>query len=560
MLDYSLNCERIRFNTTDRHHAMKTYIRFTLGLLGVGFLSACDASPQVEQIRQSGFVYCGQAAPSTFNPQLVDSGITAEALSPQIYDRLVTLHPITHRPEPSLARDWTISDNGKTYTFYLRDDVPFQTTHWFTPTRLLNAKDVVFSFQRILNSDNPYHQVNGNHYPWFTGIDFQNMVQSVTALDAHTVQFKLNNANYAFLSDIATSHAVILSQEYAQQLAAEDKKSRLDRYPVGTGPFYLEHYKSGDWIRLKRNDAYWGEKAKMKQVVFDVSKRGTGTLAKLLRQECDVLNSPISSQIPIIEDTDTLHLTATPAMNVAFVAINTQRAVVNNPRVRHALNLAINRQNILDSVYYGRGVRADTLLPPSSWAYRRDSVTIRYDRNYALALLRDADVATGTRLTMFVPLEPRAYNPSPRKTAELIKSNLADIGIDLDIITDKEMQKPSRAQLDNIDLLLTGWIGDSGEPDNFLRPLLSCEGKVAGINISHWCNEDFDVLLDLALETEHFRYRRNIYFQAQNIINQDFPVIPLAHGMQYRVNDVSLQGFINSPFNAQPFNLVERVN
>ncbi|KJR37749.1 ABC transporter substrate-binding protein, partial [Vibrio parahaemolyticus] len=103
-------------------------------------------------------------------------------------------------------------------------------------------------------------------------------------------------------------------------------------------------------------------------------------------------------------------LTATPAMNVAFIAINTSHLALQDVRVRQALNLAINRQNILDSVYYGTGTIAYTLLPPSSWAYQKDSVKIRFDRNYALALLREAGYESGLTLSMWVPSEPSAYN------------------------------------------------------------------------------------------------------------------------------------------------------
>ncbi|MEZ9856426.1 ABC transporter substrate-binding protein, partial [Vibrio breoganii] len=99
----------------------------------------------------------------------------------------------------------------------------------------------------------------------------------------------------SFLNNIATSYAVIHSKEYANQLIAADEKNRIDSNPVGTGPFYLDEYQINDLVRLKKNKHYWKGEVQMDQVVFDTSQRGTGTLAKLLRSECDVLNSPISS-------------------------------------------------------------------------------------------------------------------------------------------------------------------------------------------------------------------------------------------------------------------------
>ena len=538
--------------------SMKAFIQFTLGLFSLSLLAGCGEEIDHDKIRQKGFVYCGQGGPSTFNPQLVDSGITTETLSPQLFNTLLTLDSQTYQPVPSLATKWSVNKEGTEYIFTLRKGVQFQTTAWFTPSRAMNAEDVVFSFRRIIDTTNPFHYVGSGLYPWFSGIDFQNLVVDVSALSQHKVKFTLNRPDNSFLSNIATSHAVIHSKEYAGQLELSDEKSMLDSHPVGTGPFYLAEYQVNDLIRLKRNNRYWQDRPKMEQVVFDISQRGTGTLAKLLRSECDVLNAPLSSQLPIIEQTSDVELTAKPAMNISFVAVNTSHPALNDARVRKALNYAINRQNILDSVYYGTGSQAYSVLPPSSWAYQKDSVQIRYDRNYAIALLREAGYSKGLESTMSVPLEPRAYNPSPRKTAELIQANLADVGIKLNLMTDDRFDRSNLNDNTNIDLHLTGWIANTGDPDNFLRPLLSCESKRAGLNVSSWCNPDFDFLLDLALEVDKPRYRQNLYKQAQNILNEEFPVIPLNHGMQLQAHHTSLRGFKVSPFNAQPFDTVER--
>ncbi|WP_428773404.1 ABC transporter substrate-binding protein SapA [Vibrio sp.] len=538
---------------------MKAFINITLSLLGIGLLAGCSEEITHEKIRQRGFVYCGQGGPETFNPQLVDSGITSEALSPQLFDTLLTLDSETFRPVPNLAREWQVNEEGTEYIFTLQPNVQFHHTAWFTPSRPLNADDVVFSFARIIDSSHPFHYVGGGSYPWFSGINFHNSITSIEALSDLKVKFTLRRPDNTFLSNIATSFAVIHSAEYGHQLELADEKDRLDSYPVGTGPFYLQEYQIDDMVRLRKHRYYWRQVAKMDQVVFDISHRGTGTLAKLLRNECDVLNSPLSSQLPIIEQQDFLKLTARPAMNVSFIAVNTSHPALNDVRVRKALNYSINRQNILDSVYYGTGSQAYSVLPPTSWAYQKDTVTVRYDRNYALALLREAGYSSGLELTMSVPLEPRAYNPSPRKTAELIQSNLADIGIKLHLVTEDRFDRSDFANRSNIDLFLTGWIADTADPDNFLRPLLSCESERAGINVSMWCNSDFDFLLDLALEVDRPRYRLNLYRQAQNMLNEQFPVIPLSHGMQFQAHDRSLIGFKSSPFNVQPFNQVERV-
>lgn len=539
---------------------MKSLIKITLGICVLGLLAGCgEKTKDHSEIRQTGFIYCGQGNLSTFNPQLVDNGLTANALSPQIYNTILTLDPDTLMLKASLAKEWSVNREGTEYIFTLRDDVSFQTTRWFTPTRKMNAEDVVFSFRRIIDATNPYHYVNDGIYPWFTSLDFQNLLVDVQELDDHQVKFTLSRPDNSFLANIATPHAVILSAEYARKLQQLDEKPQIDSLPVGTGPFYLDDYQIHDYVRLKRHPHYWGGVAKMEQVVFDISQRGTGTLAKLLRSECDVLNSPIASQIPTIKKQSNITLASTPAMNVAFIAVNTTHAALNDVRVREAISFALNRQNILDSVFYGSGSIAYNMLPPNSWAYEKDQSQIRYDRNYALGLLRAAGFEKGLELTMTVPLEPRRYNPSPRKTAELIQSNLAEVGIKLTLIPEDRLERTELADRDHVDLILTGWEGTTSDPDSFLRPMLSCDANRAGLNYSMWCNSDFDFLLDLALEVNRPRYRLNLYRQAQNILNQEFPVIPLAHGMQFIAYNKSLTGLHMTPFSLEPFNTVERV-
>lgn len=539
---------------------MKSLLRYSLGLSSLIFLIGCQDNIDHQQIRQSGFVYCGQGAPTTFNPQLVDGGITSEALSPQLYNTLLTIEPDSQRLVPSLASRWYVTHQGTAYTFVLRDDVTFHTTRWFTPSRRLNAHDVVFSFQRIIDPQHPFHEINSSSYPWFNSLNIPQNINKIEALDDYTVRFTLNAADNTFLANISTAHAVILSAEYANQLQVTGQLANLDTHPVGTGPFYLDEYQPLDLIRLRRHATYWQGSAKMQQVVFDISQRGTGTLAKLLRNECDVLTTPLASQLPVITEHPELILSSKPAMNIAFIAVNTQRPALSDVRVRSALNFAINRQNILDSIYYGTGTIAYNLLPPDSWAYQANQSQIRYDRNYALALLAEAGWSHGLELTMSVPNDPKIYNPSPRKTAELIQTQLADIGVTLHLLSEDRLTQRQFSQRADVDLFLTGWVGKTADPDNFLRPLLSCNANQLGLNVAMWCNNEFDFLLDLAREVDRPRYRLNLYTQAQNLLNQQLPVIPLAHGKQFKAYHQSLSGFELSPFHVQPFHNIERVS
>lgn len=537
---------------------MKIIARILITATGLFNLVGCYDAGIKQTIHETGFIYCESGNLDVFNPQISDENSIIEAISAQIYDRLLIIDPITQKPSSNLASDWLVDETGTIYTFTLQPNVAFHTTDLFTPTRFLNANDVVFSFNRILDPENTYHNVNSGHYPWFDSINFSQTVTSVKAINPHQVQFTLASPDNTFLSSLATSYAVILSEEYAQQLAASDDKNLIDFLPVGTGPFKLSQFQKNEMVRLKRHDHYWQGKAKMSQVVFDISSRGTGSLAKLLRQECDVVVNPISSQLPIIIKNDELTLYSQTATNVAFITINTKNPLLQDQRVRKALNFAIDRSSLINSVYYNSGIEAKSILPPASWAYGDDSSFIRYDLNYAKGLLREAGVKDNIELTMWVPLDNNSYNPSPKKSAEIIQSDFSKIGIKLKLITSDLLSRNELAE-NNIDLVLTGWNANSSDPDTMLRPLLSCNAKQAGFGLANWCNEEFDFLLNLAKETNQPRYRINLYRQIQNLLSEEMPIIPLAHGVKYQANQSSLKGFTLSPFNTYPFHHVVRV-
>jgi cationic peptide transport system substrate-binding protein len=137
----------------------------------------------------------------------------------QLYDRLLDVDPYTYRLVPELAESWEVLDNGATYRFHLRNNVPFQTTAWFKPTRNFNADDVIFTFGRIFNRDHPWHNVNGSSFPYFDSLQFADSVESVRKLDNHTVEFRLKRPDASFLWHLATHYASVMSAEYAAKLA-----------------------------------------------------------------------------------------------------------------------------------------------------------------------------------------------------------------------------------------------------------------------------------------------------------------------------------------------------
>ena len=188
-------------------------LKATLTLIAASlFLAACDQSgsaakenAKAETAKPSGnntFVYCTAKAPLGFSPALVMEGTSYNASSQQVYNRLVEFKKGSTDLEPALAESWEISDDGLTYTFHLRKGVKFHTTKEFTPTRDFNADDVIFSFQRQLDPNHPYHNVSKGTYPYFKAMKFPDLLKSVEKVDDNTVRITLNKKDATFLASL----------------------------------------------------------------------------------------------------------------------------------------------------------------------------------------------------------------------------------------------------------------------------------------------------------------------------------------------------------------------
>ena len=521
-------------------------------LVGLSLFSAMVAAAPPEDIRQSGFVYCVNGAATTFNPQLVSGGLVVDTLAAQLYDRLLDVDPYTYRLSPELAASWETLDNGATYRFHLRHNVPFQKTAWFTPGRPMNADDVVFSFQRIFDRKSAWHGVNGGSYPYFDSLQFADSVASVKKLSSDTVEIRLNAPDASFLWHLATHYAPVLSAEYAAQLSKVDRQEQLDRQPVGTGPFKLSEYRTGQYIRLARHANYWKGMPRMPMVVIDMGAGGTGRLSKLLTGECDVLAYPAASQISVLRDDPRLRLTLRPGMNIAYLAFNTRKAPLDRAEVRQALALAINNERLMESVYYGTAETAASILPRASWAYDNNARVTEYNPQKSREMLKALGVED-LQLTLWVPATSQAWNPSPLKTAELIQADLAQVGVTVKIVPVEGRFQEARLMEMNHDLTLTGWATDSNDPDSFFRPLLSCAAIGSQTNFAHWCDAAFDETLQKALLSQQLASRIEYYGKAQAMLAQSLPVLPLAYSLRLQAYRHDIHGLVLSPFGNASF-------
>ncbi|MCL1134386.1 ABC transporter substrate-binding protein SapA [Shewanella hafniensis] len=500
----------------------------------------------------SGLVYCSEGNPESFNPQLVTSGTTIDATSHQIYSRLVDYDTQSGKLVPALATSWAMSDDGLSYRFTLRENVQFQHSKRFTPTRPFNADDVLFSFKRIIDTHHPYHFVSRTGYPFFQSIGFSEQVKGIEKINDHEVVFYLTRKDASFLSNLATDFAVILSDEYAQQQLALGHPENVDHFAIGTGPFTLVQYAKNEYIRYHRHPDFWGEPAKIDMLVFDITPKSTVRLAKLIAGDCSVSALPKAGELPVIKQHEELNIESQPGLNVAFWAFNTQKPPLDDVRVRRALAYAVDKQNILRAVYQNTAIEATGVLPPASWAYANNKGLVDYNPQKARDLLKEAGIKNLSIDIWAMPVA-RAYNPNALKTAELIQSDLANVGVKVNIVSYDWSVFSQRLSRDDYDSVLIGWNADNSDPDNFFTPLLSCAAMQSNNNRSRWCNPEFDAILDSAREVSDQGERKVIYQQAEAFLAEQVPMLSLAHAKRVALTRSDIKDMQLTPFGGISF-------
>lgn len=279
-------------------------------------------------------VYCSEGSPENFNPQLYTSGTSVDASAVPVYNRLVDFKAGTTELQPSLAERWEVSEDGKVYTFHLRKDVKFQSNKYFKPTRDFNADDVIFSFMRQKDPQNPYHNVSNGTYSNFESLEFGSLITAIDKVDEHTVRFTLAHPEAPFVADLAWYFASILSAEYADAMLKAGTPQRVDSDPVGTGPFRLAQYQKDSRILFTAFDDYWQGRSKIDRLVFSITPDASVRVAKLEKNECQVMPFPNPADLPRLKENKEITLMSKAGLNTGFLAFNTQKAPLDNVKVR----------------------------------------------------------------------------------------------------------------------------------------------------------------------------------------------------------------------------------
>jgi len=514
---------------------------------GASLLVAGAAAVQAKTL-----VFCSEGSPEGFNPALYTAGTTFDASSRAIFNRLAEFERGTTKVGPALAEKWEVSDDGLEYTFYLRKGVKFHTTKEFTPTRDFNAEDVVFSFKRQLDKEHPFHSVTSGAFEYFEGMSMPSLLKDVVAVDDHTVKFVLNRPEAPMIANLAMDFASIFSKEYADKMMTAGIPAAIDQKPVGTGPFQLVAYQKDAVIRYKAHPEYWAGKAAIDDLVFAITPDASVRYQKLKAGECHVMPYPNPADLEAMSTDPDVNLMQQEGLNVGYLAYNTAVAPFDNPKVRKALNMAINKEAILDAVFQGAGKVAKNPIPPTIWSYNEAVVDDPYDPEAAKAML-EAEGAAGLKMKVWAMPVQRPYNPNARRMAELIQADFAAIGVEAEIVSYEWGEYLKRSKDKNRDgAVLLGWTGDNGDPDNFLAVLLGCDA-VGGSNRANFCYEPFEDLIQKAKIVSDPKERTKLYEQAQVVFKEQAPWATIAHSIVFKPLRKEVVDFKIDPFGGHIF-------
>jgi dipeptide transport system substrate-binding protein len=500
-------------------------------------------------------VYCSEGSPEGFDPALFTAGTTFDASSQPLYNRLAEFKVGTTETIPGLAESWDVSEDGRTVTFKLRAGVKFHSNDQFTPTRDFNADDVIFSFDRQGNPDNPYHLVSGGTWEYYGGMSMPDLIESIEKVDDLTVVFNLKRPEAPIIANMAMDFASIVSKEYADAMLAAGTPEMMNQAPIGTGPFSFQAYQKDAVIRYLRNDEYWGTPAKVESLIFAITTDASVRYQKVQAGECHIMAYPNPADVQAMKDSSDVVVMEQEGLNVGYLAYNTQVAPFDNVNVRKALNMAIDKQAIIDVVFQGSGQIAKNPIPPTMWSYNDAIADDGYDPDAAKAML-DAEGVTDLSMKIWAMPVQRPYNPNARRMAELMQEDFSKVGVTVEIVSYEWGEYLDRSKAADRDgAVLLGWTGDNGDPDNFLAVLLGCDG-VTKSNRAQWCNPEFDALIQKAKTLPTQDERAALYEQAQVIFKDQAPWATIAHSVVFMTMRPEVEGYVVHPLGSHIFNEV----
>ncbi len=388
----------------------------------------------VGSAQAKSLAYCSEGSPENFTPAMNTTGTSLDAARP-VFNKLVQFTPGTTTVVPALAESYEVSGDGTVITFQLRKGVKFHSgVNGFTPTRDLNADDIIFSFERQWKPEHPYAKVSGGAYDYFNDMGMPDLLASIAkGADDLTVVMTLKEPNAPIMANLAMDFATIHSAEYADYLMKKGTPEQFDQIPVGTGSFQFVDYQKDAVIRFKAFDG-WAGKPKIDDLIYAITPDPTARYAKLKANECQVMIAPNPADLEDMGKNADVQLLQQAGLNIGYLSMNALKPPFDKVEVRQAINMAIDKAAILKEVYQGAGQPAKNPLPPTIWSYDDSTKDYEYNPDKAKEMLAAAGVTSLDTDLWWMPVQ-RPYNPNAKRMAEMMQADLAKVGINATLVS-----------------------------------------------------------------------------------------------------------------------------
>ncbi len=495
-----------------------------LSVAGAGTVALAQTPPNVLIVGQI-------AEPQSLDPHTVTATNDFRILV-NIYDGLVRYKDGTLEVEPALAVSWTISDDGKTYTFKLRQGVKFHDGSDF------NAEAVKFNFDRMLKEDHPFY----NTGPFPLSFNFSS-IDAVNVLDEHTVEFKLKEPFAPFLSNLAYPTGLIVSPEVVKKYGKE-----FGRHPSGTGPFKFAEWQSGQRMVVERNPDYWDTAPALEAVVFRPITDANTRVAEMRAGGLDVMVEVPPDNLATFKQDANFAVAEQAGPHVWFTILNAKSGPFADKKVRQAANYAVNKEGLVDNVLQGSATVAAGPIPPAFNWVENKTEPYPYDPEKAKALLAEAG-ASNPEITFYVT-EGGSGMLDPITMGAAIQADLQAVGFKVKIETyewNTFLGRVNPGLEGKADMAEMAWMTNDPDTVPYLTLRSDALPDKGGFNSGYYSNPKVDELLEKARSSTDQAERGKLYGEVQSIVHDDAPWLFVANWKQKAVTTAAVKGFKLQP-------------
>lgn len=462
-----------------------------LAMIMIAF-AGCQGKKKMTEDGNDTLIFSQGADPRGLDPAIADEGESSK-VNVQMYEGLLAYRKDSSQVEGCLAKSWDISEDGLEYTFYLQEDVKFHDGTDF------DAEAVKFNVER--------QTVNKTQDMAYADFVY-GVVDHVEVMDKYTVRFLLKEPCTPFLNNLAMAMAAPM----VSPSACEKYDNNLMEHPVGTGPYKFVRWDKNEAIVLERNEDYWGEKPKTKNVIFKTISDNSARVLALLNKEVDIIDGVDATAMDKIKEGG-CQIYFTPGMNTCYMAYNTTRL---DKDTRKAITQAVNVEELVENLFQGYAQVADSILPEVIEGYSNNVKQTSYHLEEAKKVLEDKKI---TQIHAITYTNARPYNPYGGVVlAEAVQGYLAKAGVEMTIDAYDWTTYRDKMAAGDYDVCFYGWFGDNGDADNFMSLLAT---KDYSMNLARYENEEYNQLAVQARQIENGTKRNQLYERMEKIVAED---------------------------------------